>query len=669
MRAAMRFISECSCGSPLNFDSCTGPNPTDKIVREILSKKHPPAQPPRQSFLVSSDAPTIELHPILFEKIDGPTIRSTALQTDGAAGPSGLDAAAWKRMSTSFKSIYVDLCDAVAAIGRRICSRFVDPKGLSALVACRLIALDKCPGIRPIGIGETVHRIIGKTISAVVREDIQDSTGPLQVCAGHLSGCEAAVHSMRQVFEALNTHAVILVDASNAQSSRNIHNLCPALSKVLVNTYREDIQLFIKGEVILSQEGTTQGDPLAMAMYTITITPLINRLESTGIKQVWYADDATAGGDLTCWWDRISEMGPEYGYYPNASNTWIIIKEANFEEATTLFQGTGVSITVEGKRHLGAAIGDSTFVESYIQLKVAEWVKEIERLSSIATTQPHAAYAAFTHGLTSRWNYLSRTIPDIGELLQPLEIAIRHKFLPSLTGQNAFTDADRNLMALPVRLGGLGIINPCLNSAPSNKMSQEITAPLVTLIMEQSHTYTAEAKAEQLRRRRNVHTVCRQREAIAASELKEQLPSNMQRAMLASAEKGASSWLTTLPIDEHGFSLHKGAFKDALCLRYSWRPSHHPSHCVCGKQFSVDHAMNCHRGGLPSIRHDEIRNITADLLSEVCHCVGVEPTLQPVTDERLTHVHRTSNREDGPRLDIVTKSFWGGGIGNAHFST
>ena len=113
---------------------------------------------------------------------------------------------------------------------------------------------------------------------------------------------------------------------------RNIHHLCPALPKVLVNTYREDIQLFIKGEVILSQEGTTQGDPLAMAMYAIAITPLINRLESTRIKQVWYADDATADGDLTCvraWWDRISEMGPEYGYHPNASNTLLFVKEAN----------------------------------------------------------------------------------------------------------------------------------------------------------------------------------------------------------------------------------------------------------------------------------------------------------------------------------------------------
>ena len=136
VRAAMRLISESSCGSPLNLDSCTGPNPTDETVREILSKKHPPAQPPRQSSLIISDAPTIELHPIHFEKIDGPTIRSTALKTDGAAGPSGLDAAAWKRMSTSFKSTSVDLCDAVATIGRWICSSFVDPKGLSARPCC-----------------------------------------------------------------------------------------------------------------------------------------------------------------------------------------------------------------------------------------------------------------------------------------------------------------------------------------------------------------------------------------------------------------------------------------------------------------------------------------------------------------------------------------------------
>ena len=108
--------------------------------------------------------------------------------------------------------------------------------------------------------------------------------------------------------------------------------------------------------------------------------------------------------------------------------------------AKKVFQGTGISVTEEGKRHLGAAIGTQAFVESYIERKVSEWVNTVERLSSIAHTQPHAAYTAFTHSLMSKWTYLTRAIPNIGDLLSPIEDVIRRKFLISLTGQNAFND-------------------------------------------------------------------------------------------------------------------------------------------------------------------------------------------------------------------------------------
>lgn len=87
--------------------------------------------------------------------------------------------------------------------------------------------------------------------------------------------------------------------------------------------------------------------------------------------------------------------------------------------------------------------------------RVSDWVNAIECLSTFAHTQPHAAYAAFTHGLMGKWNYLIRTIPNIGDLLTPLEAVIRQKFLTSLTGQNAFNDVTRKLLALPIRLGGL----------------------------------------------------------------------------------------------------------------------------------------------------------------------------------------------------------------------
>ena len=109
----------------------------------------------------------------------------------------------------------------------------------------------------------------------------------------------------------------------------------------------------------------------------------------------------------------------------------------------------------------------------------------------------------------------------------------------------------------------------------------------------------------------------------------------MRRTFQASSEKGASRWLSTLLIAEHGFALHKEAFRDALCLRYGWRPAGLPTTCVCGKNFSVEHALNCPCGGLPSMRHNELQNITAQCLTEVCHGVGIEPHLQPLSDEPL----------------------------------
>ena len=121
-------------------------------------------------------------------------------------------------------------------------------------------------------------------------------------------------------------------------------------------------------------------------------------------------------------------------------------------------------------------------------------------------------------------------------------------------------------------------------------------------------------------------------------------------------EKGASNWLSALPLREHGFALHKAAFRDALCLRYGWRPPNLPERCVCGTAFSVEHAMSCPHGGFPIIRHNELRDVTAYLLSEVCHGVGIEPTLQPLANETLRY--RTANREEGARLDIVAEDFW-----------
>ena len=122
------------------------------------------------------------------------------------------------------------------------------------------------------------------------------------------------------------------------------------------------------------------------------------------------------------------------------------------------------------------------------------------------------------------------------------------------------------------------------------------------------------------------------------------------------SERGASSWLTAIPIAEYGFTLHKQAFRDALCIRYGWQPARLPSHCPCGVAFSVNHALSCPKGALPSIRHDRVRDITTQLLTEVCPNVAIEPTLQPLSGERFSL--RSTNIEDEARLDIKAQDFW-----------
>ena len=128
--------------------------------------------------------------------------------------------------------------------------------------------------------------------------------------------------------------------------------------------------------------------------------------------------------------------------------------------------------------------------------------------------------------------------------------------------------------------------------------------------------------------------------------------------MLA-AEKGSTSWLTTLPVSEHGFILHKGAFRDSLCLQCGWRLPLLPTSCVCGNQFSVEHAFGCHCGGLPTISHNELRDITAELLTEICHNVRVEPPLKTLSGEYFQY--RSANVEDSARLNVAADGFWGRG--------
>ena len=265
---------------------------------------------------------------------------------------------------------------------------------------------------------------------SVVKEDVIDSSSSVQMCSGQEAGCEAVIHSMRELFEDQESEAVRLVDAANAFNNinrkaliRNIEVLCPIFGRYVKNCYKIPVRLFvIGGKEILSREGTTQGDPAGMAIYAIGITPLIDIMLEiiAAIRVAAFADDLSAVGKgerLKPWWDALAKVGPSFGYFPQPKKSWLIVKPQFEEKIREIFQGTEIQISVRGERHLGAVIGSNEYRKEYCTKIVKKWTNELKLLSEIALIHPKSAYACYVRGFQHRYNYCQRTIPGLEDFM------------------------------------------------------------------------------------------------------------------------------------------------------------------------------------------------------------------------------------------------------------
>ena len=176
--------------------------------------------------------------------------------------------------SREFGTSSTDLHKTLAQIIKRLCIEELESTtSLKAFTACRLIPLDKKPGLRPISVDEVLRRIAGKEIMIIFKKDITDAARPLQLSAGQ----EAGVHAMGDFL------TEILIDAENAFSRKvmlhDLNFICPIITMYITNYYVAPVRLFRTGEgEILSKEGTTQGNSTAIGAYALGILPLIHFL-------------------------------------------------------------------------------------------------------------------------------------------------------------------------------------------------------------------------------------------------------------------------------------------------------------------------------------------------------------------------------------------------------
>ena len=184
---------------------------------------------------------------------------------------------------------------------------------LEAFTGCRLILLDKKPGLRPSCVGELLRRIAGEVIMVIFKKDITDAARPLQLSTGEEAGAEADIHAMRHVFANEDTEAVVLIDAKNAFDSinrkvllRNLNLIYPIITTYITNCYITPARLFIiGGEKYCPKKEQLRVIQQRWGVYALGILPLIFFLldfisiNHLSAKEVTFADDFTVTGKLT----------------------------------------------------------------------------------------------------------------------------------------------------------------------------------------------------------------------------------------------------------------------------------------------------------------------------------------------------------------------------------
>ena len=342
-----------------------------------------------------------------------------------------------------------------------------------------------------------------------------------------------------------------------------------------------------------------------MAAYALGLTPLLDHLQSVkrSVKHVAFADDQTGAGklkEIKIWWDTLITEGSKYGYYPKPSKLFLILKQQYKEYAERIFAGSNIKITTQGARHLGAVLGDISFTEEYLRNDVQSWKNQLEILSKRTEIQTQAAYSAYMFGFKHKFTFFLRTVPDISNYLFLIEETLRSRFIPAITGGHICSDAERALLALPVKFGGLGLQNLCEVANTALLNSKEITRKLYENVITQKkdfHTDSEKTKtiANELKRRKISNY------KIKLEELRKSMNEKIKRCNEISNETGSSNWLSVITMREFNYVLNKQQFWDSIRLRCSWPIPDLPVSCSCGEDFIVQHAMPCKKGGFVTL--------------------------------------------------------------------
>jgi hypothetical protein len=717
LRSAVRNLTNRGGGGALAPDQkCTK---SERLVLDVLMDKHPEMREPPTvggatgAFEDYDNTPTAMPVTITAE-----TVEKVASRLSGAAGPSGTDAVELRNWLLRFGKESEALRQELAEWANWLANGHPPWAAYRALMACRLVALDKQPGVRPVGIGEIIRRLIAKCVLETVGKEATSACDNLNLCAGLASGIEGAVHAIKEACEvARHTEATeptvvtpihtqpaavgdedlgyqefltaasqereqlpvcLLVDARNGFNELGrkaalwtVRHRWANGALFAFNCYRHAAQLILRRKgfpcyILLSKEGVTQGDPISMVIYGIALVPLAESLRAAvpTVVQPWYADDAAMAGpaeDVATAMRLLEEEGPARGYFPEPAKSILICDPPVLERAKIVLDEFDFQYK-DGHRYVGGFIGTRASRLEWLEPQIQKWIDGIESLAKVAKRFPQTAYAGLVKSLQSEWQYLQRVTEDCADAFAPIEAAIVNTFLPALLGETKEGAALlRDLTALPVRQAGLGIPNPVDTAEQSHAASKASTASLTASLLSGQRlgaaTYAVECAASS-KAARKVRVRAEEAKAVA---MQAQATPFAKRRMLRSKETG--SWLTTMPDTLNGTELSLEEFRDNVRMRLGLVPANLPDRCeACNEKFTVEHAMDCKIGGLVLQRHNDVaaewHHLCAQGLSPAA--ISDEPLIHTSQDVRDAGANGTLPPPD-IRGDVGAHGFWSRG--------
>lgn len=677
VKAAIRWLTERDQAGLIDFDESL---PSSNLTaKEVLIDKHPIPLSIREK-----DLPRFKSVPPQGQvTIGADVIEWTAHRIRGSGGPGGCDAESLRRCLLNYGKESRALQEGVSKFTEWLSNCRVEWAAIRGLMAGRLIALKKGSGIRPVGVGEIWRRIMAKALIKVTGHEATTACGVDQLCSGLSCGIEGGIAAAKELWRSQSDDedwGYLTIDAKNAfnelsrvQMLWSVRHLWPSASRYIYNCYKGWAQLVLRGgrekelTLIPSREGVTQGDPMSMICFGITTIPIIKEVDSRCSfrcmgKRVWYADDAGIGGkigDIIEYYRSLVKTGEKYGFTPQPHKSELICRNVHAVRLTLSESNEEFSFQVkEGSRYLGSFMGGVELAREYVRSKMESWIKGTIILSEVAFRQPQSVYSAFVTSYQQEFFFLQRVLEMPHDWTDELDSEINETLIPSLFGG---LGPSRSLTSLKVRNGGLGIPILSKSSSRQRKVSKEMTSHVTEGILGlvPFELIQHESQVREVRRRDREESLIDER--IIFDSVIPQLDEREQRIVKRASLNGG--WLSLMPSENNGTTLSRLEFQDGIRLRYGLKPLLLPPKCDgCSGSFTLEHALNCRKGGLIIRRHD-------DLKEELGFLAGLATNPSAIRDEPLINLcpyncdgegspANQSNRDNRERGDLLIPSLW-----------